>query len=156
MRNGDETLTLKSVVMNEAEIMAYLPHRSPMLMLDKVTAYHDREIYAQKYLPENAFYFQGHFPNKPMLPGVIMVEAIAQSGALLAALSGHFNHEHSLLAFGGIDKAKFKHAVYPTETLCVHTKIVKQRNILYKFEGRAMVGDKLVAMVNFSATKIPK
>ncbi len=148
--------SLNPVDMSENEIMSYLPHRPPMLMLDKVTGYNKLEIHAEKYLDNDAFYFQGHFPGKPMLPGVMIVEAIAQAGALIAALNGNFDHEKSLLAFAGIDKAKFRQSVYPTETLCVHTKIVKQRRILYKFEGHAMVGSKLVANVNFSATQIPK
>ncbi|MBL4871606.1 MAG: beta-hydroxyacyl-ACP dehydratase [Robiginitomaculum sp.] len=127
-----------------------------MLMLDKVTAYNELEIKAEKYLSENAFYFQGHFPSKPILPGVMIVEAVAQAGALIAALNREFDSKTSLLAFAGIDKAKFKNFVYPTETLCVYAKISKQRNILYKFEGRAMVRGDIVATVNFSATKIPR
>lgn len=147
---------LESVTMSTSEIMRYLPHRPPMLMLDRVTAYNECEIHAEKDLTADAFYFQGHFPGTPMLPGVMIVEAVAQAGALIAALNGNFDHNASLLAFAGIDKAKFKHSVYPTETLRVVTKIVKQRRILYKFEGRAMVGSKLVAIVNFSASQIPK
>lgn len=151
-----DTTPLKEVNIDTNGIMSYLPHRPPMLMLDKVTAYNEIEIHAEKFLKKDAFYFQGHFPGKPMLPGVMIVEAVAQAGALIAALAGTFDHKKSLLAFAGIDKAKFKASVYPTETLCVTAKIVKRRSVLYKFEGRAMVGSKLVAIVDFSATQIPK
>lgn len=148
--------TMKSVDMTVDDILEYLPHRPPMLMLDKVVAYNETDIHAQITLREDAFYFQGHFPNNPMMPGVMIVEAIAQAGALLAALNNKFDRGTSLLAFAGIDKAKFKHSVYPNETLCVFVKLVKQRSILYKFEGVAKRGDKIVALVDFSATKISK
>lgn len=147
---------LKTVNMGVEDIMCYLPHRPPMLMLDRVTAYSDSEIHAQKHVSADAFYFQGHFPGNPILPGVIIVEAIAQAGALIAALSGVFDASESLLAFSGIEKAKFRKSVHPNETLCVFVKIVKQRSILYKFEGHAKVNNSLVAQVNFSATQVPK
>ena len=138
------------------DIKNHLPHRPPMLMLDRVISYDDVSIHAEKYVAANAFYFQGHFPGNPMMPGVMIVEAIAQAGALIAALGGGFNREESLLAFAGIDSAKFRKPVYPNETLSVFVKIVKQRRSLYKFEGYAAVGDSVVTKLNFSATQVPK
>ncbi len=147
---------LNPVHMDIKEIMLYLPHRPPMLMLDKVLGYNDLEIQAEKTVNADAHYFQGHFQNKPIMPGVMIVEAIAQAGALIAALNGHFNQKESIIAFTGIDKAKFKKTVYPNETLCVYARIVKQRSLLYKFEGHAIVNSNLVARVGFSAMKVPK
>lgn len=152
----DIEITIKPVDMDVEAIMKYLPHRAPMLMLDRVTGYSDTEIHAQKFVPSDAHYFQGHFPENPMMPGVMIVEAVAQAGALLAALNDKFDTNTHLLAFAGIDKAKFKRTVYPNETLCVFVKMVKQRSILYKFEGIATVNDSVVALVNFSATQVPK
>lgn len=138
------------------DIMHFLPHRPPMLMLDRVVSYSETKIHAEKLVPEDAFYFQGHFPDKPMMPGVMIVEAIAQAGALVAALNGGFDTKASLLAFAGIDSAKFRRSVYPNETLCVYVEIVKQRSILYKYKGRVEVNDVVVATVDFSATQVPK
>ncbi len=148
--------SLNPVQMEVKEIVRYLPHRPPMLMLDRVLGYNDLEIHAEKTVHADAHYFQGHFPGTPILPGVMIVEAIAQAGALIAALNGHFNQEQSILAFTSIEKAKFKKTVYPNETLCVYARIVKQRSLLYKFEGHAIVNSNLVASVGFSAMKVPK
>jgi 3-hydroxyacyl-[acyl-carrier-protein] dehydratase len=139
-----------------AEIEQYLPHRAPMLMIDRVVEFTADRISAQKDLSPDAFYFQGHFPGQPIMPGVMIVEAIAQSGALLAALNGRFDTDTELLAFAGIDSAKFRKQVTPNETLCVFTEIVKQRRNLYKFEGRAEVNGVLVTQLAFSAASSPR
>ncbi len=140
----------------DVDIEKYLPHRAPMLMLDRVISYDESSIHAEKFAAADAFYFQGHFPGNPIMPGVMIVEAIAQAGALIAALGGSFDGETSLLAFAGIDSAKFRKSVYPNETLSVFAKIVKQRRSLYKFEGYAAVGDSIVTKLAFSASQVPK
>ncbi|MEE9272281.1 MAG: 3-hydroxyacyl-ACP dehydratase FabZ [Robiginitomaculum sp.] len=142
--------------MDVGAIMEYLPHRAPMLMLDRVIGVYDGEIEAEKLVLENAFYFQGHFPNKPIMPGVMIVEAIAQVGALLASLEEGFDSDTNLLAFASIEKVKFRQLVYPNETLRVFAKIVKKRRNLYKFEGRALMGDSLVTQISFAATLVPR
>lgn len=152
----DDTEHLKTVDYGVDHITKYLPHRDPMLLIDRVLAYNENEIYAVKTVPSDAFYFQGHFPDNPILPGVILVEMMAQAGALVAALGGQFDQENSLLAFAGVENAKFRKSVYPNETVCVYAKIVKQRQIMYKFEGYALVNGVKVAQTRFGATKIPK
>lgn len=142
--------------LDQAEIEKYLPHRAPMLMLDRVLEVGENLIVAEKTVKPDAFYFQGHFPGNPIMPGVMIVETIAQAGALLAALNGEFDTNKSLLAFAGIDSSKFRKPVTPNETLRVYAKIVKRRRSLYKFEGRVEVQGVLAAQLSFSAASSPR
>lgn len=138
------------------EIQKHLPHRPPMLMLDRVLEFTETTLKAEKKANEDAFYFQGHFPGNPIMPGVMIVESIAQSGALLAALNRLFDTETHLLAFAGIQGAKFRRPVSPNETLCVCVEIVKQRRNLYKFAGHAEVEGSIVTQLMFSAASSPR
>lgn len=90
------------------------------------------------------------------MPGVMIVEAIAQGGALLAALNGLFDTDTHLLAFAGIEAAKFRRPVSPNETLCVGVEIVKHRRNLYKFVGHAEVEGSIVTQLTFSAASSPR
>ena len=137
-------------------IEQYLPHRRPMLMLDRVTVFEGETITTEIDTKPEAFYFDGHFPNNPIMPGVIIMECIGQTGALLAALRGDFNHEEHLLAFTGFEKTRFRKFVKPNVTLCVYCEIVKKRRQLYKFTGRAEVDGELVMQLDFSAALTSK
>jgi len=137
-------------------IAAYLPHRPPMLMVDKVVSFTSTTIKTEKYLSGDEFFFQGHFPNNPIMPGVMIVEAIGQAGALIALLNEHFDGNDYILAFAGVEQAKFKKMVRPGDTLCITAEIVKQRRNLYKFIGEARVGDSRVTQLSFSAAMTPK
>ncbi len=139
------------------QIMHYLPHRPPMLMLDRALGIdEDGYLLAEKDVSEDAFFFQGHFEGHPIMPGVMIVEAIGQAGALLAAVMGSFDTQTHLLAFTGLERARFRQMVKPNETLCVYCKIVKSRRNLYKFEGRAEVDGRIVTDLQFSAALTPK
>ncbi len=141
----------------EAEgIEQYLPHRRPMLMLDRVTAFDGETIVTEINTQPDAFYFDGHFPGNPIMPGVMIMECIGQTGALLAALRGDFDHKAHLLAFTGFDKTRFRKFVKPNETLCVYCELTKQRRHLYKFAGRAEVNGELVMGLEFSAALTSK
>lgn len=142
--------------MGQSEIEQYLPHRRPMLMLNRVSAFDGETIVTEIDTQPDAFYFDGHFPDNPIMPGVVIMECIGQTGALLAALRGDFNHEDHLLAFTGFDKTRFRKFVKPNETLCVYCEVVKQRRHLYKFKGRAEVGGELVMRLEFSAALTAK
>ncbi len=137
-------------------IEKYLPHRRPMLMLDRVTQYGEDFIVTEIDVGPNAFFFAGHFDDTPIMPGVIIMECIGQSGALLAALKEDFDTKTHLLAFTGFEKTRFRRFVKPNETLCVYCKLVKVRKHLYKFAGRAMVDEELVMTLEFSAALTPK
>ena len=137
-------------------IEKFLPHRRPMLMLDRVAEFDGETIVTQIDTHLDAFYFDGHFPANPIMPGVITMECIGQTGALLAALRGEFDHETQLLAFTGFEKTRFRKFVKPNETLCVYCNLVKKRKHLYKFAGRAEVDDELVMHLEFSAALTSK
>jgi 3-hydroxyacyl-[acyl-carrier-protein] dehydratase len=139
-----------------ADIMEYLPHRPPMLLLDRVVEYTENTIVAEKTVTGDEFFFQGHFPGNPMMPGVMIVEAIAQAGALLAALNDLFDTNTELLAFAGMNDVKFRRPVTPNETLRVFAEIVKHRRNLYKFAGRVEVEGVLVTQLTFSAASSPR
>ncbi len=138
-------------------IELYLPHRPPMLMIDRALGVdEDGFLCCEKDLQADAFYFQGHFPGQPILPGVMICEAIGQTGALLAALGQSFDPKTHLLAFGGFENARFRKIVKPNETLCVYCKIAKQRRHVYKFEGWAEVRGVHVCALSFRAALTPK
>ena len=105
------------------EIKQILPHRYPFLLVDRVTEITDNKITGYKNVTVNEPYFQGHFPEKPVMPGVLIVEALAQVGAV-AVLSLEEN-KGKLAFFGGIDKAKFRRQVVPGDRLKLETEIIK-------------------------------
>jgi 3-hydroxymyristoyl/3-hydroxydecanoyl-(acyl carrier protein) dehydratase len=147
---------LVKLPMGRDAILHHLPHRLPMLMIDSVVSFDDTHIEAVKHTHSNDFYFDGHFPDNPMMPGVIQIETIAQAGALLASLTGKFDKEKFILALASVEKSRFRHAVFPNETLCVFTEIVKQRRNIYKFSGYIKVNDRIVTETSFTATSIAK
>ena len=130
--------------------MNYLPHRDPMLFVDEVTALTENTIQIVSQVKKDAEYLKGHFPGLPIQPGVLIVETVAQAGALLVKLS-HGLPDGMFMGFSGIDSAKFKKPVYPGETMIVDLEIVRKRIPFYKFSGKVTVDDKLVALVDFSA-----
>ena len=140
-------------VLVQGKIKNFLPHRPPMLMIDRVMQFDERTIKTETDIQSDAFYLQGHFPDHPVMPGVIMMETIAQAGALLAALNELFEQKTQMLAFAGIEDAKFRKPVYPGETFCVFCEIVKHRRTLYKFAGEGRVKGDLVAQIMFSAVQ---
>ncbi len=142
--------------LGQADIEQYLPHRRPMLMIDRVVDFNGDTIATEIDTDPKAFYFDGHFPNNPIMPGVIIMECIGQSGALLAALRGEFDHKAHLLAFTGFEKTRFRKFVKPNETLCVFCKLEKKRRHLYKFTGQAEINGDLVMQLAFSAAQTAK
>ena len=131
-----------------------LPHREPMLMLTQVIAVDETGLTAQNCVPASADIFKGHFPDRPILPGVLIIETIAQAGAMLVELTGGLDREAQFMAFSGVDRAKFRSPVKPDDIMRVHVQIVKQRRTLYKFSGIAHVGDAVAAEVDFTAAII--
>ncbi len=132
------------------DIQHYLPHRSPMLLVDRVVALTDQAITVEADIKADADYFKGHFPDMPIQPGVLIVESVAQSGALLVKLSDDIP-EGQFLAFSSIESAKFKKPVFPGETLVLDVCIIRKRLPFYKFSGQVKSRDKIVASVDFSA-----
>lgn len=134
-------------------IKEYLPHREPMLFIDRVIDLGVDNIAIEYDVLPEADYFKGHFPNMPIMPGVLIIETVAQAGALLVSLTRGLD-EDKFIAFSNVDTAKFKRPVYPNETLRVEVCIEKIRLPFYKFSGKAFVGDKLAAMLSFAAAQM--
>src|SRR5688572_3346592 len=133
-------------------VMAALPHRFPMLLVDRVELLEvDRRIVAIKAVTINEPFFAGHFPGRPIMPGVLIVEALAQAAGVLAVESLGLSGSGKLVYFMAIDGAKFRTPVEPGVLLRLEVDFVQKRATVCKFAGRAFVGDKLAAEANFTA-----
>ena len=136
-------------MLNKEEIKKIIPQREPFLMIDEVEAYVPGEsATAYKNVDESEWYFQGHFPGNPIMPGVLITESLAQTGAV-AILSLPENQGKNAL-FGGIDKLKFKKMVVPGERLKLEVKIIKKKGPIGVGEGIATVDGKLAAKGEFT------
>jgi 3-hydroxyacyl-[acyl-carrier-protein] dehydratase len=132
--------------------MAALPHRYPMLLVDRVEALIlDQSIRAIKAVSINEGFFQGHFPGRPIMPGVLIVEALAQAAGILAVQSLGLSGGGKLVYFMAIDGAKFRTPVEPGCLLTLDVEFVQKRSSVCKFAGRASVNGKLAAEANFTA-----
>jgi 3-hydroxyacyl-[acyl-carrier-protein] dehydratase len=132
--------------------MAALPHRFPMLLVDRIeTIELDRRIVATKAVTINEPFFAGHFPDRPIMPGVLIVEALAQAAGVLAVESLGLSGSGKLVYFMAIDSAKFRTPVEPGVLLTLEVEFVQKRASVCKFAGRATIGDKLAAEANFTA-----
>jgi 3-hydroxyacyl-[acyl-carrier-protein] dehydratase len=132
--------------------MAALPHRYPMLLVDRVESIDpDRSIVAIKAVSINEDFFQGHFPGRPIMPGVLIVEALAQAAGVLAVESLGLANSGKLVYFMGIDGAKFRRPVEPGVLLRLEVEFLQKRETVCKFSGRATVDGKLVAEAQFTA-----
>lgn len=128
------------------EIMKLIPHRAPFVMVDRVTEYSGGDtLTALKNVTYNEPFFPGHFPNVPTMPGVLILEAMAQASGILAVLKSGVRPESGLiLYFAGIDYARFKRPVVPGDQLIFHVTLHKHKRDLWKFKTTATVGDELV------------
>jgi 3-hydroxyacyl-[acyl-carrier-protein] dehydratase len=133
-------------------VMAALPHRYPMLLVDRVEELVvDQRIAAIKAVTINEDFFNGHFPGRPIMPGVLIVEALAQAAGVLAVESLGLAGSGKLVYFMAIDGAKFRAPVEPGVLLRLEVEFVQKRSSVCKFAGRALVDGKLAAEANFTA-----
>ena len=133
-------------------VMAALPHRYPMLLVDRVERIvPDQSITAIKAVSMNEGFFQGHFPGRPIMPGVLIVEALAQAAGVLAVESLGLANSGKLVYFMAIEGAKFRTPVEPGCLLQLDVEFVQKRATVCKFAGRASVDGKLAAEANFTA-----
>ena len=134
------------------EILARIPHRYPFLLIDRAEDYRPGEsIVGIKCVTFNEPFFQGHFPGNPVMPGVLIIEALAQTGAVLMSKSLDVDVEGKAIMFMSVDEARFRQPVRPGDVLRMHVEVLKHRGDIYKFKGRALVGDKVVAQAEFAA-----
>jgi 3-hydroxyacyl-[acyl-carrier-protein] dehydratase len=133
------------------EILNLLPHSYPFLLVDRVTEYEEeKRIVAIKNVTYNEPFFPGHFPRKPVMPGVLIIEAMAQAGGILAFKS--FPQKRGQVFFIGIDNARFRKPVIPGDQLQLIVELVKHRREIWIFQGTAFVDGKLVAEARIMAT----
>jgi 3-hydroxyacyl-[acyl-carrier-protein] dehydratase len=133
-------------------VMAALPHRYPMLLVDRVEKIvPDQSITAVKAVSMNEGFFQGHFPGRPIMPGVLIVEALAQAAGILAVESLGLANSGKLVYFMAIEGAKFRAPVEPGCLLQLDVEFVQKRASVCKFSGRASVDGKLAAEAQFTA-----
>lgn len=128
-------------------IMKVLPHRYPFLLIDRILEMEKgKRIVGMKNLTFNEPFFQGHFPDYPIMPGVLLIEAMAQAGGVLAFLSYEPERvKDKNFYFSSIDKVKFRKPVLPGDQVRFEVEVIKHRSFLWRFSGKAFVGGSLVA-----------
>lgn len=135
------------------EILSLLPHRYPFIMVDRIV---DVELGVSikgiKNVSMNENFFQGHFPGEPVMPGVLMLEGMAQVGALLAYLTDREMAGTKLVYFAGLDKVKFRQKVVPGDQLLYELSVLKRKSKFWVMAGKALVDGKLVAEAELMAT----
>jgi 3-hydroxyacyl-[acyl-carrier-protein] dehydratase len=140
-------------VLDIQEIMKLLPHRYPFIMIDRILELTPGEkVVALKNVTINEPFFQGHFPKNPIMPGVLIIEAMGQAGAVLAARSLDNEAQATLIYFMGMDKVKFRKPVTPGDQLKFEIQFLKQRRNVFKMSGTAFVDGKVVAQAELMAT----
>jgi 3-hydroxyacyl-[acyl-carrier-protein] dehydratase len=136
----------KSVKIEIPKILEILPHRYPFVLVDRVTEIVPGElIRGHKMVSYNEPWCQGHFPGHPIMPGVLIIEALAQIGGILAYASDPFDSSSSLMYFLGIDKAKFRNTVTPGDRLDLEVRVLHHRSNVWKLKGEATVDGTLCA-----------
>jgi len=135
------------------EIMSLLPHRYPFIMIDRILELIPGEkVIALKNVTINEPFFQGHFPGNPIMPGVLIIEAMGQAGAVLAAKSLEQKPNRTVIYFMGMDKVKFRKPVIPGDQVVFELKFLKQRAKVFKMAGMARVDENVVAEAELMAT----
>ena len=135
-----------------AGIMRALPHRYPFLLVDRIVDLVANEsATGLKAVTASEPHFQGHFPDRPIMPGVLIVEAMAQTAAVLVVESGDIDPVGKLVYFMSISDARFRHPVVPGDMLRLEVRKLRQRDNVWKFEGKAKVDDKVVAEATYTA-----
>ena len=141
--------------MNIEEVLTYLPHRYPFLLIDRVLECEPmKSIVALKNVTMNEEFFGGHFPNHPVMPGVLVIEALAQSAAILAFKSlNRKPDDKSVVYFVGIDRARFKRPVFPGDQLILHSTLLLVKRGIWKFKCEAKVNNLIVTEAELMCTE---
>jgi 3-hydroxyacyl-[acyl-carrier-protein] dehydratase len=134
------------------EILRLLPHRYPMLLVDRIVEVEvPKRIVGVKNVTFNEPFFPGHFPGRPIMPGVLILEAMAQTGGVLAFLSLPEGDRNREVFFAGIDKARFRRPVIPGDQMRIELEVIRQRKWVWGFSAKAYVGEDLACEAEFLA-----
>ena len=144
-------------MMDSQRIQEVIPHRDPFLLVDRVTELDPEEIsiVAQKNITKDEPFLEGHFPGNPIMPGVLIIEALAQTG-LICLFELKLIDPGAEFFFTGIEQVKFRRPVVPGDLLELRVKLLKNKRTLWKFEGRAFAGGQIAAEGLFTAYAIPR
>jgi 3-hydroxyacyl-[acyl-carrier-protein] dehydratase len=146
-----------SITLDILQIQAFLPHRYPFLLVDKVLEIEtNKKIIAVKNVTFNEPHFLGHFPDHPIMPGVLIIEALAQAGALMVTCNEDFKAEEKLVYFMSIDNAKFRKPVIPGDVLELHVEVIQNRGNVWKLSAIAKVEGSKVAEAQLCAMIVDK
>jgi 3-hydroxyacyl-[acyl-carrier-protein] dehydratase len=142
----------EAISIDIGEVMRRIPHRYPFLLIDRAEEYRAHQsLVGIKCVTVNEPFFVGHFPAFPVMPGVLIVEAIAQTGAVLMSKSLDVDVEGKTIALFSLNNCRFRRSVRPGDVLRMLVEVVRARSDVFKFRGTAMVGDKVVAEAEFAA-----
>ncbi len=135
-----------------AEVARRIPHRYPFLLVDRAEDYRPHQsIIGIKCVTINEPFFQGHFPGNPVMPGVLIIEALAQTGAVLMSKSLDADVTGKTIFFMSLDNCRFRQPVRPGDVLRMEVEVLRARADVFKFRGKALVGDKVAAEAEFAA-----
>jgi 3-hydroxyacyl-[acyl-carrier-protein] dehydratase len=149
---NDATAAVEMGTVDILRVMEMIPHRYPLLMVDKVVRMvRDQSATGIKNVTVNEPYFQGHFPTRPVMPGVMIIESMAQTAAVLVVYTLGAESEGKLVYFMTVDNARFRRPVVPGDTLHINVTKERRRGNVWKFSGEVMVADQLAADANFAA-----
>jgi len=152
MITSEDTTEKPGAEINLPRIMQMIPHRHPFLMIDKVVnVVINERATGVKNISADEYYFKGHFPTRPVMPGVLIIEAMAQTAAVLVVHTLGPESEGKLVYFMSVDNARFRRPVFPGDRLDVHVKKQRHRGNVWKFEGYAKVGENVMAEAVFAA-----
>ena len=133
-------------MMDICQILEILPHRYPFLLIDRVIEVDpDKRIVALKNVSINEPFFAGHFPNAPVMPGVLTIESMAQAGAILGLLEKNADLSKTIVYFMGIDEARFRRPIVPGDQMRIEVEVLRRKAIVWKMKGRVYVGSELAA-----------
>ncbi|MEX0685384.1 MAG: 3-hydroxyacyl-ACP dehydratase FabZ [Balneolales bacterium] len=138
------------------EIKKLLPHRYPFLLVDRVIELEGTKIVTIKNVTANEEFFNGHFPGAPVMPGVLQVEALAQSGCILTLTQKVKDPSSVIIVFSSINSAKFRKPVVPGDQLRMEVELIKERRSFITMLGKAYVGENIVCQLEATAAIVPK